>query len=227
MKNRSATPWKKSRTYGDIYGGRVRRRMTDNIFARAHSLKRPSPGEALPLLVQDNPSREFFFPVSAQECAAALRALPASHGTGITHIWLRRRPTRMTGLDAPLAEFTCGSGVRAILLYPWRVDGRLYVGRKKPKPQHVAPYLRYGATLCNDQGRWHVDFSQADLKRFYIEHLFCHEVGHHVDWYSRHWSSANGRQAEEFADQYAVQWAQDASVVVCGPYSVQGLVPGI
>jgi hypothetical protein len=24
-----------------------------------------------------------------------------------------------------------------------------------------------------------------------------------------------------------VQWAQDASVVVCGPYSVQGLVPGI
>ncbi|MGJ7499946.1 hypothetical protein ACSFBF_06270 [Variovorax sp. ZT5P49] len=223
MKNRSATPWKKSRTFGDIYGGRMRRRLTDNIFARAHSLQRPAPGQALPLLIQDNPSREFFFPVSVEECAAALRALPVDHGKGVTHIWLRRRPMRMTGPNAPLAQFIYGSGVRVIVLYPWRVDGRLYVGRKKPKPQHVAPYVRYGAKVVSDQGRWHVDFSQADLRRFYIEHLFCHEVGHHVDWYTRHWSGANARQTEEFADQYAVQWASDASVVVSAPYSAQGL----
>jgi hypothetical protein len=219
MKNRSATPWKKSRTYGDIHGGRTRRRFTDNIVARAHSLQRPGPGDTLPLLLQDNPSRDFFFPVSVQECAAALQALPASHGEGITHIWLRRRPERMTGLDAPLALFIYGSGVRVIILYPWRVDGRLYVGRKKPKPQHVAPYLRFGAKLISEHGRWYAAFSAADLKRFYLEHLFCHEVGHHVDWYSRHWSSANARQVEEFADQYAVQWGPFTKVVSQLPYS--------
>lgn len=223
MKNRSATPWKKSRTYGDIHGGRTRRRFTDNIVARAHSLQRPAPGEALPLLLQDNPSREFFFPVSAEECAAALHALPASHGKDVTHIWLRRRPVRMTGLDAPLAQFIYGSGVRVIVLYPWHIDGRLYVGRKKPKPQHVAPYLRFGAKIVSDHGRWYAAFSTADLKRFYIEHLFCHGVGYHVDRCSRRWSGANARQTEEFADQYAVQWGPLTTVISPLPYSGGGM----
>ncbi|MBB3637135.1 hypothetical protein [Variovorax atrisoli] len=214
MKRRSTTPWKKSRTYGDIHGGRTRRRFTDNIVARAHSLQRPAPGQALPVLLQDNPSREFFFPVSVEECAAALHALPAGHGDGITHIWLRRRPERMTGLNASLAEFIYGSGVRVVVLYPWRVDGRLYVGRKKPKPQHVAPYVRFGASIVNEHGRWYAAFSAAGLKRFYIEHLFCHEVGHHVDRYSR-----RHRQAEEFADQYAVQWGPLTTTIMTVPYS--------
>lgn len=212
MKHRSATPWKKSRTYGDIYGGRVRRRMTDNIFARAHSLQRPGPEQELPLLIQDNPSREFFFPVSVEECLTALRALPTSHTTGITHIWLRRHSTRTARTDAPLAEFIWGSGVRVIVLYPWRTDGRLYLGRSKPVSQQIAMYLRASARLVNDHGRWYVEFSKADLRRFYIEHLFCHEVGHHVDRYTRHWSTANSRRVEEFADQYAVQWAPEATV---------------
>lgn len=206
MKQRSATPWKKSRTYGDIYGGRMRRRMADNIFARAHSLLRPDPSQALPILIQDNPSREYFFPVSAEEFASALRFLPVDHQSGITHIWLRRRSTRMIEMNAPLAEFICGSGVRVIVIYPWRIDGRLYIGRCKPSPQSIAHYLRFGATLLNEKGRWHVHFTAAALRRFFIEHLFCHEVGHHVDWYSRHWSKANSRKLENFADQYAVQW---------------------
>lgn len=214
MKNRSATPWKKSRTYGDIHGGRMRRRMTDNIFARAHSLQRPVPGQALPILIQDNPSREFVFPVSVEECAAALRALPAGHAEGVTHIWLRRRPARMSHSAAALAEFICGSGVRVVILYPWRADGRLYVGRSKPPAQSMASYQRFGAQVSCDRGRWYVSFTPADLKRFYIEHLFCHEMGHHVDWYGRRWSRASVRQAEEFADQYAVQWGPDAMALV-------------
>ncbi len=209
MKRRSTTPWKKSRTYGDISGGRTRRRFTDNIVARAHSLQQPAPGQALPVLLQDNPSREFFFPVSVEECAAALNTLPAGHREGITHIWLRRRPESMTGLHASLAEFISGSGVRVLVMYPWRVDGRLYVGRKKPKPQHVAPYVRFGAAIVNEHGRWYAAFSAADLKRFYIEHLFCRGVGFHVDRCAR-----SRRQAGDFADQYAVQWGPLATTVM-------------
>ena len=37
MKNRkSDTPWKKSRTYGDLHGGRKRRKLRDNILKREH-----------------------------------------------------------------------------------------------------------------------------------------------------------------------------------------------
>jgi len=30
-----------------------------------------------------------------------------------------------------------------------------------------------------------------------------HEIGHHLDWYARHWSKANSSILEEAADQYA------------------------
>jgi hypothetical protein len=188
--------------------------MTDNIFARAHSLQRPSENQALPILIQDNASRDFRFPVSVQELGLALKNLPQYDSTGITHIWLRRTPIRARKLGAPLAQFICGSGVRVIIIYPWPKDGRMCLGQDKPHPQTIAPFLRFGASVAREGGQWHVQFSEPDLKRFYIEHLFCHEVGHHVDWYNRNWSKANSRQTEDFADQYAAQWGADASILM-------------
>lgn len=216
MKRRSVTPWKKSRTYGDLYGGRMRRRMTDNIFARAHSLQRPAPAQPLPILIQDNPSRDFVFPVSAAELAQALLGLPESHRQGITHIWLRRPSLRRGISESPLAEFVCGSGVRVVVIYPWRVDGRLCMGRDKPTAATVSAYARFGASVLYEGGCWYIHLSMPQLRRFYIEHLFCHEVGHHVDWYHRHWSKANSRQVEAFADQYAIIWGPNAAAYQAG-----------
>ncbi len=217
MKRRSATPWKKSRTYGDLYGGRVRRRLADNIFARAHSLQRPTDGQHLPLLLRDNPSRDYFFPVSAEEVAAALERLPVQHREGITHIWLRKRTHRQSRSGAPLAEFICGSGVRLIVLYAWRADGVLPLGRKKPQPREVSHFLRFGGVLRQARGFWVIAFEPQALRRYYVEHLLCHEVGHHVDWYNRFWSMANARKTEEAADQYAYAWGALAGETITTP----------
>ncbi|WP_431113049.1 hypothetical protein [Variovorax paradoxus] len=206
MKRRSTTPWKKSRTYGDLYGGRARRRFADNIFARAHSLQRPADGQHLPVLLQDNPSRDYVFPVSVEEVAAALECLPAHHREGITHIWLRKRARRECGPDASLAEFSCGSGVRVVVLYAWPADGALQLGRRKPPPGEIAHFLRYQGVLIQKRGNWAIHFDTAALRRFYLEHLLCHEVGHHVDWYARQWSKANSKEVEAAADQYAYAW---------------------
>lgn len=54
---------------------------------------------------------------------------------------------------------------------------------------------------------------RAGPATFTIEHLRYHEVGHHVDWYRRHWSKANLREVEEAADQYAVRFAKTATHV--------------
>jgi hypothetical protein len=220
MKRHCATPWKKSRTYGDIHGGRDRRRLTDNIFARAHSLQVPTPGQPIPLLIQDNPSREFIFPVSAIDLSQALKTLPASHQQDITHIWLRRSPNQARRSPSPLAEFVCGSGVRAIIIYSWRSDGLRYLGRNKPQTKKLAPYVSFGGSVICQKGQWYIHFEASQLKRFYIEHLLCHEVGHHVDWYNRQWSHANSRKQEEFADQYAIQWGPNATV--CLPVNDDG-----
>jgi hypothetical protein len=68
----------------------MRRKMTDNIFERLHSLNPPGPFDARPIVISENPSRDFVFPVSADDVLDRLRELPAEDVAGLTHLWLRR-----------------------------------------------------------------------------------------------------------------------------------------
>jgi hypothetical protein len=214
MLSRKQTAWKKSRKLGDVHGGRSAPKITDKIFSRAHSLQRPAPGQATPILIEDNPSRDYFFPLDGAECLQALAALPAADIHGLTHLWLRRPRRSESARSENLAEFICGSGVRLIVLYPWRRDLRLCVGRLRPAARTVRVYQGFQAELVERAGSWYFDFDRANLRRFYVEHLLYHEVGHHVSWYQRHWSKASGARLGEFADQYAIQCRPAATRVI-------------
>jgi len=210
----TSTPWKKSRTYGDVYGGRERRKLSDGIFYRAHSLTRPTTHDQCPILIQDNPSRDFFFPISAKEAKEAMKALPKRDFEGITHIWLRRfKKSEYEKGDLPLAEFICGSGVRVIVLYPFPTDMVLVLGDSKPSKRKLKELEKWGCQIHKKEGVWTACWSLSELRKYYINSLLYHEVGHHVDWYNRYWSSANVKQAEEFADQYAIQKTANATHV--------------
>lgn len=211
---RKRTPWKKSRKFGDIYGGRQRLRLSDNIFARAHNLKKPSEFDGLPILIEDNPSRDFFFPISAQEAERAMKALPKKDYTGITHIWLRRiKKSDYEKGQLPLAEFICGSGVRLILLYPFPKDMKMVLGKKKPSSRFLKELKKWNASIEFIKGGWIAKWDIASLQSWYINGLLYHEVGHHVDWYNRHWSKANSKKLEEFAEQYAMRKTATATHV--------------
>ena len=213
--NRKRTAYRKSRKFGDVHGGRRFPKVTDRVFNRAHSLPPPGPHDELPILIQDNPSRDFFFPLTVEEAREALQALPKKHHAGITHLWLRRDSTQnRIRSDAPLAEFICGSGVRLIVLYPWRRDLRMCLGRLPPVQRFTKTYGQFGAEIVRQRGWWYVIFDLKGLRRFYVEYLLYHEVGHHIDYYRRLWSAANRSQQEDFADQYAVQWSRTAKYVL-------------
>ena len=204
MQSRKETSWKKSRKFGDVKGGRKRPKLADNIFSRAHSIIRPSEGEQLPIYINDNASRDFFFPIGQEEIARELSHLPKRDWSGITHIWFRRfKKSEYETKELPLAEFSCGSGVRLITLYPWPENMEWVHGEKKPSKRMQKVLSGYDAELSFRNDVWVSDWSKAKLKDFYIEHLLLHEIGHHVDWYLRHWSKANNRILEEAADQYA------------------------
>lgn len=199
------TPWKKSRKYGDVYGGRTRPKLGDNVFKRAHSLDRPLPNDVLPLIIEENPSRDFFFPLSAQEVVEALRALPKEDYEGITHIWLRRvSKADFFDNSHPLATFICGSGVRVITLYPWPTNMLLPYGSKRPLNRTINEVERFGAEVKKIGKAWFSKWEMEGLRKYYIQTLLYHEVGHHVDWYYRHWTAANLKPTEEYADQYAI-----------------------
>lgn len=210
---RKGTAWKKNRKFGDVYGGRRWPKTADNIFSRCHSLERPGPHDDLPILLSDNPSRNFFFPISVSEAEEALRALPKDDFEGLTHIWCRRasETEHRTG-SRPWAEFICGSGVRVVVLYAWRRDMKFEWARR-PSNRIVKDMERFGIGVTRRGGVWQITPTLPQLRRFYIQHLLYHEVGHHIDWYIRHWSAANLSQVEEFADQYAIQMTATATRV--------------
>jgi hypothetical protein len=210
----SPTPWKKSRTLGDIYGGREHRKFADKIFERAHSLEPPGPHTNLPILLEDNPSRDFIFPLSGDEVVDTLKALPKRDYAGITHVWLRRlKKQDYLGGSQPYATFSCGSGVRLITLYPFPHDLKYSFGHKRPPNATFNEILRFGGTIDQVGKEWRATWSIDQLRRFYA-HILFHEVGHHVDWYRRQWSRANRKELEEAAEQYAFAKTSTARHVI-------------
>ncbi len=178
------------------------RQYTEHKFARFDNCS-PS-GEALPIFITDNPSRDYFFPIGEEEVRLELAHLPRKDWDGITHIWFRRfKKSEYEANELPLAEFSCGSGVRLVTIYPWPRSLKWHHGYKKPSVAARRVLDRYDADLTAHESQWISTWQESNLKDFYIEYLLFHEIGHHVDWYAHHWSKANNRVIEEAADQYA------------------------
>jgi len=200
------TAWKKSRKFGDVYGGRSSPKIPDRIVSRAHSLSPPGPHDETPIFITDNPSRDYFFPVDADDIRRELQNVPEDDWSTITHIWLRRfKKTDYERGEIPLAEFICGSGVRLVVLYPWPTDLKMFVSKKRPTDRQLKLYAGHKTELIECKDGWHLEWELPELKDFYIQTLLFHEIGHNVDWYRRHWSKSNIRKQEEFADQYAYE----------------------
>ena len=211
--DRRFTAWKKNRKFGDIHGGRTRLKLCDNIFSRCHSLKLPTSTDVLPILIEENPSRDFFFPISVHEANEALQALPKRDYEGITHIWCRRakKSDHWNG-ELPLAAYIKGSGVKVVILYPWPKT-RTLSWRKKPGNRQINEYNRFGIDVHRKGRSWQIRPTTAQLQKLYIELLLYHEVGHHIDLANRAASKAEHKRSEEFADQYAIQKSVTATYV--------------
>jgi hypothetical protein len=213
---RSRTPWRKSRTFGDIYGGRLRRRMTDNIFERLHSLSPPGPLDDVPIVINENPSRDFVFPATARDVLERCREMPDAT-LGITHLWLRRVSGERFETRVPLAEFICGSGVRVIVLYPWRADLRMPFGSRRPSLAALSSFSKWTTDLRQIKGSWWLVWDAESARAYTLDYLLAHEIGHHLDWYRNRWTPANRSTTERRADSYAVQWDANKTIRTDAP----------
>ena len=90
MQNKKQTAWKKNRKFSEIHGGRERLRLKDNIFMRAHTLKPPGINDEIPFFIVDNPSRDFYHPLTIDEIKNVLSKFCKEDISSITHIWLRK-----------------------------------------------------------------------------------------------------------------------------------------
>jgi hypothetical protein len=208
--SRKETAWKKSRKFGDVKGGRTHPKVCDGVVRKYHSLKRPAVFEQLPIVIKDNPSKDFYFPVDEVEIITQLQNLPSLLTDGITHIWLRRiKKTDYERGDAFQAMFICGSGVNLITINAFPRNLKMYFGIKKPNRGQLRFYSKWADELvsCDDSGHWFLKWSEDAIKDYYLRYLLLHEVGHFVDRYSKRFRrKSSDKRAEDFADSFAVIW---------------------
>jgi hypothetical protein len=203
--------WRRFRRHAGEDGGSAPDR-TDAVFAVLRAV--PPAGADRPRVIEDGPPAGYHWPIRGQEVLEAVRTLPRRDQRGITHLWLRSPSPSADVTTLPLATFICGGGVRLITLYPWRSDRRIELGLTRPKRPWVERTARFGARTYADAGRWFTEFDELGLRRFYVEHLLYHEVGHHVDWYTRQWTDTNVDECERAADEYAASFSKTATFVV-------------
>ncbi len=209
MQSRKHTAWKKNRKFGDIAGGRLRTKVTDNLFNRLHNLQKPSSLDALPVFIIENPSRDFYFPLTKGEIQAVLDTLPREHTQHITHIWLQKvKKTEYQKGETFQGCFVSGSGVNVLLLHPFPHDLKMRLGVQKPPQRVLNFYKHYSPLLHEDADGWYLQWTADDIKRYYAETLLLHEIGHAIDsLHKRFWSKAARAKAENYADNYAAVWA--------------------
>lgn len=190
-------------------GGRKRPKLADNIFDRKHNLTAPGKGDDKPVFMVDNPSRDFYFPVTVKEVKETIALLPKDHTHHLTHVWFQkiRKSDYLKG-ETFQASFICGSGVYLIVLHPFPRDNKMRLGKTKPLKRILNYYKDYTTQLDKDKDGWFLLWTEAQIKKYYLQSLLLHEIGHSIDSFcKRYWSPANQRKTENRADNYAAVWA--------------------
>ncbi len=207
--SRKETAWRKSRKFGDVKGGRKRPKIADNVFNRQHNFLKPASNEIKPVIMLDNPSRDFFFPVAPEEVITFLKKLPDEITNKLTHLWFRKVTSKDFESEYSCqASFICGSGVNLITIYPFPADLKMRFGNKKPQKKIIRWYQPFEDNLVYEGNEWFLQWTEDSIKKYYLEGLMLHELGHLVDSYlKRFWSKPFKKsKAEKFADNFSIFW---------------------
>lgn len=209
MLSKKHTAWKKNRKFGDVLGGRLRPKLADNIFNRQHNLAAPSSADETPIFITENPSRDFYFPVSVEEIKLILAKLPKEHTEHLTHIWLQKiKKIDYLNGDTFQGCFICGSKVYLIVLHPFPTDNKMRFGKTKPENKNLNYYKKYTTDLQQDDKGWFLQWTDQTIKDYYLNDLLLYQIGQSIDsFYKRYWSVAAKTKRENFANNYVAVWS--------------------
>jgi hypothetical protein len=194
-------PIRRSRKIGKTQGGRVssgrareklsRRQSAHDIYARISK-----ESDSLQFIA-DNPSKGFFHPCSEEDYLKILGRLPVKISGSVKAIIMPRisNSDRDRGVEAK-RRYDC------VIMNPFPASMTMEWGRKPEKKviRHFEPWCE----KWEQRSRlWILIWSLEELRRYYLYHLFLHEIGH-INQPPYH--ALNRR--EEFAENFALDWAR-------------------
>ncbi|MCL2623681.1 MAG: hypothetical protein FWD31_08460 [Planctomycetaceae bacterium] len=147
---------------------------------------------------------DFIRPYNVADVEKTLRSVPIPFLKGIGRIILLGG-TKKQNQTAWSKMFRYGAycewGWIALTAYPRRMMTLDHDGPIQPHHQHE--YQRTFTKTWQEGDKWYVKFDEESLKRFYLQDVLIHEIGHHVDWCRRkHWRDVTEEFAEWFAREY-------------------------
>jgi len=194
------SPIRRNKRIGFTQGGRVWNgkavEKSSRLFTRT-TWEKLSDHEGEALIIRENPSRDFFHPVTKKDVASLLSRLPYVETTHVKAVVLRRTPKYdlKMGIDAR-RRYSCA------ILNAIPRDMRM-VWPARPKDSTTRHYEPWCTRWGQDKDAWVLQWGRDELRRYYLYHLLLHEIGHINEPYVH-----ARKRREDFAENYARSWAR-------------------
>ena len=194
-------PIRRSRKIGNTQGGRVKDGRAEEKWSRAfpaNIYRQLSENGKKWQVLRENPSRDFYHPCSAEDYLGVLERLPADLTEHVRAIVLRRLPKEdeRLGIDAR-RRYSC------VIMNSFPKSNEMSWSSRPTEGT-----VRHLASWCDrwrsDGGHWRLVWEPEEVRRYYLYHVFLHEVGH----INQPWSYSL-RQREAFAENFALEWARE------------------
>ncbi|MGV8125450.1 MAG: hypothetical protein AB9903_19605 [Vulcanimicrobiota bacterium] len=146
---------------------------------------------ALIKFVVDKLPGGYTFPCSVQEIKKVLQEIPLEHLNGIKRI-------RLSAQKVTLADASYIDGTINIYAVPRDLK---FLYTEKPPESILREYSRFGARWDKLGDAWYCYWKLDHYKRYILEHVLFHELGHHIDDFH---SERRSFGKEKFAERYAL-----------------------
>lgn len=195
-------PIRRNKNIGKTQGGRVKNGRAYEKWSRGDFQSsiygQLSESEECWQLFCENPSRNYFHPYEGFEYIEVLNQLPNELTKYLKAIILPRISKRdvKQGIEAK-QRYDC------IIMNPFPADMKI-CWEQKPVQSTYRHYLPWCNRWHQKNGKFFLTWELRELKRYYLYHVFLHELGHiNQPWFH----SLNRR--EEFAENFALEWAKE------------------
>ena len=92
---------------------------------------------------------------------------------------------------------------RCILINSFPISRRMAWGSRRPSERTIRHYQPWCNNWIELEGQWFLEWTEDQIRRYYLYHLFLHELGH-INQTAFHAL----KRREDFAENFALAWAR-------------------